>query len=62
LEKFCTFRSAYPRNRNWKRSMSQPGQGGKQGVARAVNGNGCTCVKYETTPFRVYSISYSVVK
>ncbi|WP_373263631.1 hypothetical protein [Hungatella hathewayi] len=42
--------------------MSQPGQGGKQGLARAVNGNGCTCVKCETTPFRVYSISYSVVK
>ena len=30
LEKFCTFRSAYPRNLNWKRPMSQPGPTGKQ--------------------------------
>ncbi|RGJ01411.1 hypothetical protein DXD79_18590, partial [Hungatella hathewayi] len=30
LEKFCTFRSAYPRNLNWKPRISQPGQTGKQ--------------------------------
>ena len=30
LEKFCTFRSAYPRNLNWKPRISQPGQTGKR--------------------------------
>ncbi|EFC96162.1 hypothetical protein CLOSTHATH_05652, partial [Hungatella hathewayi DSM 13479] len=44
LEKFCTFRSTYARNRNWKDRRKRRSQSGRRGTGQGVNGNLTGCI------------------